>query len=169
MVWWCQYLIEDGSTVRCRDKGKVSDWCHCALTPLIMSARSSFSHVSLSNYPSHDSTPKSSLSLFSVFFTPLTSSSLLSCVTQYIPVRLHVVMDQALWDSSYSEYEINIISPHCCIILIQFWWKFAVTGNFSPSPQKTLFHPYPAFSQYLLTNHLFPHIQSTKSQKKVNK
>ena len=79
-----------------RHKGKVSDWCHCALTPLIMSARSSFSHVSLSNYPSHDSTPKSSLSLFSVFFTPLTSSSLLSCVTQYriqsCAVRLHVVM-----------------------------------------------------------------------------
>ena len=30
--------------VRCADNGKVSDCGHCALTSLIMSARSSFSH-----------------------------------------------------------------------------------------------------------------------------
>lgn len=113
-----------------------------------------------------------------VFFTQLTSSSpSLSelsidsgesshmLLSQHIPVSLHFNRDSVL-NSSDSEYEINITSPHCCIILIQFWWKFAVTGNISPSPQKTLFHPYPAFSQYLLTNHLFPHIQTAKSQNK---
>ena len=48
-----------------------------------------------------------------------------------------------------------LFPPFCCIILIQFWWKFGVTCSFSPKlPEKTLFL-YPAFSQYLHTNHLF--------------
>ena len=137
MVWRCQYLNGDGSMVRQEDNGKVSDWGHCAVTSLIMSARSSFSQVhSLTNYPRHDSTPRSCLSLFCVFFTlltprphchqqcqccqcsQLTLDSLHTCFSlntfQWDCILREIL--NPVWNSLDSEYEINITSPHCTAV-----------------------------------------------------